>query len=84
MSDDGAVATIPTFEDVIAAAKRMERWAVRTPLLENEVLNSRTGMRVLLKPEMFQHTGSFKFRGASNAIQQLSAEERSRGVVAFS
>jgi threonine dehydratase len=67
-----------------AAARRIAAVAVRTPLLESPLLNQELGGRLLLKAEMLQRTGSFKFRGAYNRISQLSADERKRGVVAFS
>ena len=53
---------------------------MRTPLLESEALNERVGGRVLLKAECLQRTGSFKFRGAYNAISQIAAD----AVVAYS
>lgn len=78
-------ATLPvTPAAVEAAARRLEGRAVRTPLLENTELNARAGGRVLLKAEVLQHTGSFKFRGAWNRLSQLSAAERAAGVVAWS
>ncbi|MFT8809003.1 threonine/serine dehydratase [Gluconobacter sp.] len=57
---------------------------VRTPLLESPSLNERLGGRILVKPEMLQRTGSFKFRGACNRILQLTPTERRGGVVAWS
>lgn len=66
------------------ARDRLRGHAVVTPLLENSELNARTGGRVLIKAENLQRTGSFKFRGAYNRLSQLSAGERSRGVVAWS
>ncbi len=77
-------APIPTFADIEAAAARIAPYAVRTPLLEFAELNARTGGRVFLKPEMFQRTGSFKFRGAVNTVLQTPPERRAGGVVAFS
>lgn len=74
----------PTIEDVRAAAERLKGIAVRTPLIESERLNKRVGARLLLKCETFQPVGAFKIRGAWNMISQLSADERKRGVVAFS
>ena len=71
---------LPTFADVEAAAERLREVAVRTPLLESEALNQRVGARVLLKAECLQRTGSFKFRGAYNAISQTDAA----AVVAYS
>jgi threonine dehydratase len=75
---------IPTFADIEAAAARIKPWAIETPLIENADLNARIGGRVLLKPEMFQRTGSFKFRGACNRILQIPEADRKKGVVAFS
>lgn len=76
--------SLPTFADVQAAAARIAPYAVRTPLLENAELNARTGGRIFLKPEMLQRTGSFKFRGALNAVLQIPEDRRKNGVVAFS
>jgi threonine dehydratase len=71
---------LPTFADVEAAAERLRGVAVRTPLLESDVLNQRVRGRVLLKAECLQRTGSFKLRGAYNAISQVDAD----AVVAYS
>ncbi|WP_417584631.1 threonine ammonia-lyase [Pelagibacterium sp.] len=70
--------------DLEGAVGRLNGNVVRTPLLESEVLNARTGGRILFKSEMFQRTGSFKFRGAFNCLSTLSPEDRTKGVVAFS
>ena len=70
--------------DIEAAAGRLKGQALETPLLEFEALNDRMGLRVLLKAETLQRVGAFKFRGAYNRLVQLTADERSRGVVAFS
>jgi threonine dehydratase len=75
---------IPQFADVVAAATRLKGVAVETPLIESHALNERLKARVFLKLELLQRTGSFKFRGAYNRLVQLSADERQRGVVAFS
>ncbi len=66
--------------NVMAAAERLRGVAVRTPLLESDALNARVGGRLLIKPEVLQRTGSFKFRGAYNAIATL----RPAAVVAYS
>jgi threonine dehydratase len=76
--------TLPTVADVRRAAERLAGHAVRTPLLSSPVLDERIGGRVLLKCENLQRTGSFKFRGAYNAIAALSEAERARGIVAVS
>jgi threonine dehydratase len=70
--------------DIEAAAGRIDGVAVRTPLLESPALNERTRARVLIKPETLQRVGAFKFRGAYNRLSQLTRDERTRGVVAFS
>jgi threonine dehydratase len=75
---------IPDFDDVRAAARRLEGHARRTPLLSDTPLDALTGGRILLKLETLQHTGSFKFRGAWNRLVQLNESERAAGVVAFS
>ena len=80
MSVSGSV----TFADIEAAAARIEGHAIETPLIESPALNERLGGRVLMKLETLQRVGAFKFRGAYNRLVQLSADERKRGVVAFS
>lgn len=70
--------------DIQAAAERIKGSAVRTPLLEAPATSAATGARVLIKPEILQRTGSFKFRGAMSRLSLLTADERKRGVVAFS
>src|SRR5688572_10134012 len=75
---------LPTVADVADAYVRLRDWVIDTPVLESDALNRRVGRRLLLKAESLQHGGSFKIRGALNRILQLSHEERSAGVVAFS
>ena len=75
---------LPSYEGVLDAARQIEGVAVRTPLLESPALNAVVGGRVLMKAETLQRAGAFKFRGAYNRISRLNAEERRRGVVAFS
>jgi threonine dehydratase len=73
-----------TFADIEAAAQRIKGHAVETPLVESPALNERLGGRILMKLETLQRVGAFKFRGAYNRLVQLTADERKRGVVAFS
>ncbi len=75
---------LPTFADVEAAARRLAGKAIMTPLLESAALDRLVGGRILVKAEVLQLTGSFKFRGAYNAIATLDPAARARGVVAFS
>ena len=72
----------PDFDAVSAAAARLAGHAVRTPLLESDLLNEQAGRRVLVKAECLQRTGSFKFRGAWSRLSALGPE--ARGVLAYS
>jgi threo-3-hydroxy-L-aspartate ammonia-lyase len=71
-------------EDVRAAAGRIRPFIHRTPLLPSRSLSEKAGVEVRLKCENLQRAGSFKIRGAMNALLQLGDDERRRGVVAFS
>ncbi len=73
-----------TFGDVARAHERIRGEAHRTPVLTSATVDALTGARVFFKPENLQRMGAFKFRGAYNALSQLSAGEKRRGVVAFS
>jgi threonine dehydratase len=77
-------ANVPTAADIDDAARVLAGVAVRTPLIANPALDRLTGGRVLLKAEIFQRTGSFKFRGAYNRIARIAPDARKQGVVAFS
>lgn len=79
-----APAHLPDISDLEDARRQIAKAAVVTPLIENPWLNRKLGFRLLLKAEVMQRTGSFKFRGAYNRISRLSEDERKRGVVAFS
>jgi threonine dehydratase len=70
--------------DVGAAAAAIAGRLHRTPLLSSETLGKAFGGRAHLKAELLQKTGSFKPRGVLNKLASLSAEERSRGVIAAS
>lgn len=74
----------PTVTDVLAAARRVEGLARRTPLERAPSLEEAAGTEVYLKLENQQRTGSFKLRGAVNALAALSPEARARGVVTAS
>jgi threonine dehydratase len=75
---------VPTYEDVLSAAQTLQGEAVRTPLMRCDALDAATGCQVFVKPENLQRTGSFKFRGAFNAISRLTDQERDKGVLASS
>lgn len=80
MSSDLAI----TLDDVRDAAERLRGVAHRTPVQTSRTLDALAGREVFLKCEQLQRGGSFKFRGAYNAISRLDDDQRRRGVVAFS
>jgi len=73
-----------SFDDVQAAARRIEGAAHRTPVLTSRALDQAVGATVFLKAENLQRVGAFKFRGAYNAVASLSDAERGRGVATVS
>ncbi len=76
--------TLPSYADVVAAAARLEGHAERTPILSCEAADTLLGAEVYFKCENLQRTGSFKFRGAYNAVALLTPEQARRGVVTYS
>lgn len=76
--------TTLTLADVLAARPAVQRYAWRTPLLPSEALGRAAGCRATLKLECWQHTGSFKVRGALGKLSALSPEERDKGIVTAS
>jgi len=79
-----AATELVSFDDVRAAARRLDGIAHRTPVVTSRTLDARTGARIFLKCENLQRMGAFKFRGAYNRIVQLDEKQRRGGVVAFS
>ncbi len=75
---------LPNYRDVVDAASVLQGQAVRTPLLSNALLDEKTAARVFLKAECLQRTGSFKFRGAFNAISRLPDSTHQTGLLACS
>jgi threonine dehydratase len=75
---------IPTQKDVEAAYLRVRSFVHRTPVLSSNLLNELAGAEIFFKCENLQKTGAFKMRGAVNAIQQLSDEQKQAGVVTHS
>jgi threonine dehydratase len=72
------------YADIEAAAARLAGQAHRTPVLASRTVNDRVGAEVFFKCENFQRIGAFKFRGAYNALSQLTEEQKRRGVLAYS
>ena len=72
------------FADIEAAAIRLNGKATKTPVVTSRTVNQISGADVYFKCENLQRTGSFKFRGAYNALSQIPDERKRLGVVAFS
>ncbi|CAM2175703.1 L-threo-3-hydroxyaspartate ammonia-lyase [Burkholderia latens] len=75
---------LPTYDDVAAAATRLEGHAHRTPVMTSRTIDEALGAKVFFKCENLQRMGAFKFRGAFNALSRFDAAQRRHGVVAFS
>lgn len=71
-------------EDIREAASAIAGAVVRTPIVRSEPLSDALNAEIFVKLETLQRTGSFKDRGALFKLQSLTAEERSRGVIAIS
>ena len=72
------------FDQIRAAARRLEGVAHKTPVLTCSTLNRRLGAQIYFKCENLQKVGAFKFRGAYNAVAQLSDAQKKTGVIAYS
>lgn len=75
---------LPTYDDVLAAAVRLQTHAHRTPVMRSRTADDSLGARVFFKCENLQRMGAFKFRGAFNALSKFSAAQRKAGVITFS
>lgn len=75
---------LPTFDDVLAAAARLQGHAHHTPVLQSRTLNAQLDAQVFIKCENFQRMGAFKFRGGFNALSRFNPAQRRAGVVAYS
>ncbi len=70
--------------EIVAARRRLEGAIVRTPCVPSAALSELTGVEMVCKQEHLQRTGSFKERGARNALAQLAPDVARRGVIAAS
>jgi threo-3-hydroxy-L-aspartate ammonia-lyase len=84
MRTEPAVQHAISLADVRRASDRLRGVANRTPVVTSRTVDGLVGAQVFFKCENLQRGGAFKFRGAYNRLSALSAEERARGVVAFS
>jgi threonine dehydratase len=78
------VSTVPTIREIRDAARRIEPYAHRTPILTCRTLNDLCHAELFFKCENFQKAGAFKIRGATNAVFSLGDEEAARGVATHS
>ena len=76
--------TLPTYEDVVSAAGRLEAHAHRTPVMRSRTIDKELDAQVFFKCENLQRMGAFKFRGAFNALSKFDERQRRAGVVTFS
>lgn len=74
----------PTKELILEAASRIAPFIHRTPVLRSKSINEMAGAEIFFKCENFQKVGAFKFRGATNAVQSLTGEEKKNGVATHS
>jgi threonine dehydratase len=72
------------YNDILDAERNLQNCISKTPVMTSKFANEKAGAKVFFKCENFNRGGSFKFRGAYNAISCLTKEEKKRGVVAFS
>ena len=70
---------VPTHQGILDAARRIEGKILRTPFIFSDPLSRQVNIRVYLKLESLQPGGSFKFRGANNAVTMLTPKEREKG-----
>jgi threonine dehydratase len=85
MNETAALSTLAVgHTDIAAAAARLQGQARRTPVMTSRTVDTRTGAQVFFKCENFQRMGAFKFRGAYNALAQLTSEQKRSGVLAYS
>ena len=75
---------LPSYDDVAAAAARIEGHAHRTPVLRSRTADASLGAQLYFKCENLQRMGAFKFRGAFNALSRFDAAQRRAGAIAFS
>ncbi len=83
-SPDESIMNIPRYSDIVEAHSNLMQFAHRTPILSSVSIDVITGGKIYCKCENFQKTGSFKFRGAVNAVMSLSEGAAGQGVATHS
>lgn len=82
--DTKKIVETTTIADVYRADKQLSGIVKKTRLIQSDFFSEQSGNEIYIKPENMQHTGAFKLRGAYNKISQLTAEEKSKGVITSS
>lgn len=75
---------LPNINDIISASLRIKEYIHRTPIMSSAQINEICNCEIFFKCENFQKAGSFKMRGASNAVFSLSEEQAQKGVATHS
>lgn len=78
------MSALPTYDDVVEAARRIDGHAHRTPVATSRTADEALSAKLYFKCENLQRMGAFKFRGAFNALSRFTPEQRRAGVVTFS
>ena len=83
LDHNGGVMSV-TIKEIEQAYSELATQVVRTPILHSPRLDALAGRRIVVKAECLQRTGSFKYRGASHALNSLDGDEKASGVIAYS
>lgn len=75
---------LPVFDDIIRAYKNINNRVYKTPVLTSSIINKILGLNIFFKCENLQHTGSFKFRGALNAVSELNLNKDHKNIISYS
>lgn len=75
---------LPSLKDIREAHGRIRPFIHRTPVMSSRLINEMYGAQIFFKCENFQKVGAFKFRGATNAVLQLTQQEKEAGVITHS
>lgn len=75
---------MPCFEDILTAARRIQPYAHKTPVLTSHTLNDKLNCKIYFKCENFQKVGAFKFRGACNTVFSIPEDQLNHGFATHS
>ncbi|MBN1252844.1 MAG: pyridoxal-phosphate dependent enzyme [Bacteroidales bacterium] len=81
---NNSIEKTPNYNDIFETYNRIKSFIHKTPVLSSKSINKITGAEIYFKCENFQKTGAFKFRGATNAVLQLTENQKKNGVATHS